>query len=189
MTLSIVQNWQTLKESVKFFTQSAYQFEQSLKETTSGAIETGITAYIADLVTQHPIFLRILQIFGWAVNHPIISLVVLLFVIAIAGSIFKGIIHLIETVSWSILKVPYQLIQALFKASFISLTKFGNRNLQKITSTQNSEYISEIIPVNTRIYQDKQQRLAEIHHRLEIIHKEQQQLLQEAAYLIGSEDV
>ncbi|AFZ59079.1 hypothetical protein H6G54_23330 [Anabaena cylindrica FACHB-243] len=178
----------TTLDQAKGSLEDSWQTATQIKNTTSETIENVITHSVKDLITQHPTFLWILQILGWASNHPIITLVILLFIIAFTWSIFKGIIHLIETASWSILKIPFQLIQALFKTIFLSLNKFGNFQLAKITDTNENNYISVVTPDGIT-YQNKQQRLAEISHRLESIQKEQQQLLQEAANLIGSETI
>ncbi|MBD2570349.1 hypothetical protein [Anabaena lutea] len=145
---------------------------------TGEYIQNTITSYLHKFATEEPIFLRLLQILGWAVNHPIISLVILLFVIAILWIIIKGIVRLIETASWSILKFPLKLIQSLIKVT--------NFTWKTITGNNNN---SESIAVNSlKIHhQHKQQRLTEIYRRLETIQEEQQQLLQEAAELIASE--
>jgi hypothetical protein len=210
LTKEVLTNWQILNNNVNSFNQSAQQFGQSLKATaqqttdqaintvtttlanswqtavqiknsTSGAIDNAISNSVNDFVTQHPAFLQFLQILGWANNHPIISLVIFIFLIASAGSIIKAIIRLIETVIWLIFKVPLQLIQALATTVFLSITKFVNLNLNK-----NIYPYKIITPVGTN-YQNKQQRLAEIYQRLETIQAEQQQLLKEAANLIESE--
>ncbi|WP_016949857.1 hypothetical protein [Anabaena sp. PCC 7108] len=152
---------------------------EHLENTTSEAIKNSIASYLHNLVAQQPIFLQLLQILGWVVNHPIISVVVLLFLIAILWSVIKGIVHLIETASWSIAKLPLKLIQSLIKVSFFTV--------KTITDNSNN---SKLISANSRkINQDKQQRLTEISHRLETIQKEQQQLLQEATEIINSQTI
>ncbi len=173
------------------YLENSWQRATKVKNTTSQVIENAITAYVNKLTTQHPTFLQFLQMLNWAVNHPIISLVILVFSITLTWSIIKGIIRLIETASWSILKVPLKLLQALIKAIYLTSPKFINKNWHKIPFTNNDNYASTVISVDTvnleNKYQDKQKRLAEISHRLELIHQEQQQLLQEAANLISSD--
>jgi replication fork clamp-binding protein CrfC len=135
---------------------------------TGEHIQNTITSYLHKFLTQQPIFLQLLQILGWAVNHPIISLVILLVLTAILWIIIKGIVRLIETASWSIIKFPLKLIQSLIKVSHLTL--------KNIISNNNN---SELIAVNSlKIHQHKQQRLTEIYRRLETIQQEQQQLLQ-----------
>lgn len=168
---------------------NSWQKATQFQNTTSQLIDNTITTYVNKLTTQHPTFLQFLQILNWAVNHPIISLVILLFVMALAWSIIKGIMRLIETASWSILKVPLKLLQVLIKAIYLSLAKFINNNWHKITFIHKNHQISQVLPLDQiyleNKYQDKQKRLAEISHRLDLIHQEQQQLLQEAAHLIS----
>jgi hypothetical protein len=173
------------------YLENSWQRATQVKNTTSQVIDNVITAYVNKLTTQHPTFLQFLQMLNWAVNHPIISLVILLFFIALAWSLIKGIIRLIETASCSILKVPLELLQVLIKAIYLSLAKFINKNWHNIPFTNKDNYASNVISVDTtnseNEYQDKQKRLAEISHSLELIHQEQQQLLQEAANLISSD--
>ncbi|WP_071190155.1 hypothetical protein [Trichormus sp. NMC-1] len=144
---------------------------------TGEHIQNTITSYLHKFFTQQPVFLQLLQILGWGVNHPIISLVIVLVFTAILGIIIKAIVRLIETASWSIIKFPLKLIQSLIKVSHFTLTTIKDNNNN-----------SELIAVNSlTIPQHKQQRLTEIARRLETIQEEQQQLLQEAAELIASE--
>lgn len=149
------------------------------------AIKNAIITNTKDLATQEPILLKFWQILSWAVNHPIISVVIFLFAIAFIWSIIKGIVRLIETASWSILKVPLKLLQFLLKSAIISLTKFVKRQ-PKITNQKN-DHIFTVTNVDTIICEDRKQQLLEISRRLELINKEQQQLLQEAANLIDSD--
>jgi hypothetical protein len=177
-------NWEQAKGSLAQSWQAAEQFQN----TTSTVIQTSITSVINDWLAQYPILTQLLQIFTWGTNHPIISLVILLLVIALVGSVIKAIVRLIETASWSILKVPLKLLQTLLKISFVYLTKLVNYVFEKIRDSQTSEPISTTIPVmKTIIYEDKQQRLAEISRRLDAIHLEQQALLKEAGEIIAAE--
>ncbi|WGV27583.1 hypothetical protein [Halotia branconii] len=202
----VLQRWQNIKdfvgENVDSLTNSAQQVRESLRETTtttleqswqtaeqvknttSGVVQSAIVASFDDWLIQHPAFLQLLQILGWAANHPIISLVILLFGIALVWSIIKAIMRLIEQASWSILQVPLRLIQVLIKAIVLSLLKISSFTIQKIKGTQTTDNLSTN---SLTIYQSKQQRLAEISSRLEVIKQEQNELLQEAADLISSD--
>ena len=171
VTTSLEQTWQT---AGKF------------KSTTSGAVKDAMASSVSDWLTQHPIFFRLVQILGCATNHPIISIVILLFAIAIIWSIIKAIVRLVETASWSILQVPLKLLQALFKVSFLSLTKVGSIAVKRITSAE-TDNLPALLPENFQ--PNKQQRLAEISSRLEAIQKEQHELLQESADLIASDTI
>ncbi|MHC5768655.1 MAG: hypothetical protein ACYTXI_24140 [Nostoc sp.] len=172
VTTSLEQTWQT-----------AEQF----KNTTSGAVKDAMVSSASDWLTQHPIFFRLVQMLSWATNHPIISVVILLFALALLWSIIKAIVRLIETASWSILKVPLKLLQALIKVSFLSLTKVGSFAIQRITGAKITDNLPTLLPENFQ--PNKQQRLAEISSRLEAIQKEQNELLQEAADLIAADTI
>ena len=167
--------------------EETWQTAEQFKSTTSGAVKGAIASSASDWLTQHPIFFRLVQVLGWATNHPIISVVILLFVIALIWSIIKAIVRLIETASWSILQVPFKLLQALIKVSFLSVTKFGSFAVQRMTATETIDNLPALLPENFQ--PNKQQRLAEISYRLEAIQKEQNELLQEAADLIASDTV
>lgn len=170
VTTSLEQTWKTAEH---------------LKSTTSGAMEAAISSSFNDWLTEHPVILRLIQIVSWAANHPIISVVILLFALALLWSIIKAIVSLIEKASWSILKFPVKLLQALVKFSFLSLTEVSNFVVQKTKTTQATDNLSVLLPDNLSI--NKQVRLAEITSRLEVIKKEQQELLEEAANLIASD--
>ena len=164
----------------------SWQTAEQFKSTTSGAVKTALASSASDWLTQHPVVFRLVQILNWAANHPIISLVILVFALALLWSIIKAIVRLIETASWSILKVPIKLIQALIQVSFLSLVKVGSFGVQRIIATQTTE-IPALPPESFQ--PNKQQRLAEISNRLEAIQKEQNELLQEAADLIAADTI
>ena len=167
--------------------EETWQTADKFKSTTSGAVKDAIASSASDWLTQHPILFRLVQILGWATNHPIISIVILLFAIALIWSIIKAIVRLIETASWSILKVPLTLLQTLIKVSFLSLTKVGSLAVQRMTATKTIDNLPALLTENFQ--PSKQQRLAEISSRLEAIQREQHELLQEAADLIATDTI
>lgn len=93
----------------------------------------------------------------WATNHPIVSLIIILFTFAIAWSLIKAIGRLVEAAGFSILQAPFKFGQVLIKVS--TKKKAGGEK--------------------------NKQRLAEISTRLEAIQNEQNELLQEAAAIIA----
>jgi hypothetical protein len=167
--------------------EQSWQTAEQFKSTTSGAVKTVLASSASDWLTQHPIFFRLVQILGWGANHPIISVVILLFGLALLWSIIKGIVRLIETASWSILQVPIKLLPALIKVSFLSLIKASSFAVKQITGAKKTDNLAVLLPENFQ--PNKQQRLAEISRRLEAIQKEQNELLQEAADLIASDTI
>lgn len=180
----------TTLEQAKGSLEQSLQSAEQIKHTTSVALQTAIASGMNDWLAQHRLFFRLFQILAWATNHPIISFVILLFILALMWSIIKAIIRLIETASWKILQVPLKLSQALIKVSYLYFSKLVNLAVQKSKVSLPTEKITFLLPEHpTNINQEKQQRLAEISSRLEAIHKEQNELLQEAADLIALDTV
>ena len=62
-------------------------------------------------LSQYPWVFQILEIFTWGINHPVRGVIILLFTIAVFWSIIKAIVKVIETASWSILKIHLILLQ------------------------------------------------------------------------------
>lgn len=181
---AINSNFGQAKNSLEQTLQAAEQIPSS----TSSAIQTAISSSISDWLTEHSPIWRLLQILGWAINHPIISLIILLFALAILGSIIKAIVRLIETASWSILQVPFRLILVVLKFVFLSFAKIGSFVFQKITAQKITNQLAALPPASAELIPaDKQERLAIIAARLAQIHKEQQELLKEAAELLAAE--
>ena len=178
----VTQHWQIVKNGVNNFTQSVqqkatqttdntkaylenhWQNVEKITDNTSEVIQKNINTTIHDFLSQYPWFFQILEIFTWGINHPVRGVVISLFTIAVLWSIIKAIVKIIETASWSIFKIPFILFQKILKSLWIKFARFG------------------IFPI--RKTHSKQQRLAEISQRLEVIHNEQQALLQEAAKLM-----
>ncbi|WP_066424450.1 hypothetical protein [Anabaena sp. 4-3] len=208
MSTEVLQSWQTVVNSAQQFGESLQetatktidhakgyvdqnlQVADQFKATTSTAIQTAISASIHDWLVQHPGFLRLVQILAWGTNHPIISLIILLFGLTLIWSIIKAIMRLIETASWSILQVPLKLIVAFIKVSFLSLSKLGIFAFKNFTHNQTIDNTPDLLSPNYQTFTpDKQQRLAEISRRLDEIQQEQKELLQEAASLIADDKI
>ncbi|MBE9230917.1 hypothetical protein IQ231_04245 [Cuspidothrix issatschenkoi LEGE 03284] len=188
----VTQHWQIVKNGVHNFIQSVqqkatqttdntkaylennWQNVEKITNNTSEVIQKNINTAIHDLFSQYPWFFQILEVFTWGINHPVRGLITLLFTIALLGSIIKAIVKVIETASWSILKIPLILLQKLLKSLWMTLIQLGIFGIGKVKTNQFNN--------------NRQQRLAEISQRLEVIHNEQKGLLQEAAKLMKSEN-
>lgn len=144
-----------------------------------------------DFLNQNRSIFQLAQIIGWAANHPIISFVILLFILAILGSIIKAIARLIESASKSILQVPLNLVLAVIRFGLSSFTQISNLAIKKLADSHTSNNNIPILPPEN--YQDihieKQQRLQEISQRLAEIQKEQNELFQEAAELLATSKI
>ncbi len=174
-------------DSVKSMTDAYRDVSEAItqtKNTASDAMQTAFAASVSDWLQAHPVAFRLVQMILWGVNHPIWSLIILLFAIALALIIIKAIGRLIEFASLSILRVPLKLIQGFFKVSFISFSQISN-----LASTQlfGAKIIDNILPPTTIPQVEKPQRLAEISTRLAALQHEQNQLLEEIAVLMTAD--
>ena len=167
--------------------QAKGSFEENLPQIS---VQTVVNSSVADWFEQHPAFMGIIRFLNWTASHPIVSLIVLVFSLAILWSLIKAIGRLIETASLSILKVPLKLLGSLIKYCWRSLGKFRAFATNKYTDTKTINKNSEL-QLNNNTYQiissNKQQRLKDISARLEEIQVEQQKLLKEAADILDEQ--
>ena len=149
----------TAKDSLEQTLRKADQ----LSSATSNTVQTAISDSVSEWLQVHPVVFRLVQLLLWATNHPIVSLLTLLFTVAFAWSLIRALGRLIEMAGWSLLKAPFKLSQVLIGVSAKSMVKGieGEKN---------------------------HLRLAEISIKLEAIQKEQNELLTEAAALLASSD-
>ncbi|MDJ0773799.1 MAG: hypothetical protein QNJ49_10305 [Mastigocoleus sp. MO_167.B18] len=188
---------QVTDKFVNKFTATTEQAKDSLGNTFQIAIDSSFGHFL----DQHPAFFKLTQIFVWGVNHPIISVIVIIFAIALIFSFIKAIVRLIESASLSIIRLPLQLLQAGLKLSFLYLNKlikllfikFKYKHIPDSLSKQNiniSNNQAILAAVGKKVVSsEKQQRLKEISSRLADIQEEQHQLLHEAASILNTEPV
>lgn len=149
----------TAKDSLEQTLRTADQ----LSSATSNTVQTAISDSVSEWLQAHPVVFRLVQLLLWATNHPIVSLIILLFTVAFAWSLIRALGRLIEMAGWSLLKAPFKLSQVLIGVSAKSMVKVREGEKNHL-------------------------RLAEISTKLEAIHKEQNELLTEAAALLASSD-
>lgn len=167
------------------FQTTTQQAKDTLTKTTAKAVkavdvQSAIASSTSDWLQNHPAILHLVQILIWATEHPIISSIILLFVIAIAWSLIKAIGHLIDKIATSLLQAPLKLIQVAF-ISMISML----RNLGLLLN-QPAKPLSLQQETHT-IIKDKYQQLAEISTRLEAIQQEQNELLETLKEIIETD--
>jgi hypothetical protein len=135
---------------------------------------------------SHPTIERWLQILNWAVNHPIISVIILLFIIAIAWSLIKSIGRLLESFWLSVLQIPLKLGYFLIQMSWRSLHKLAPR-LRLKSPQDRVEGMQVLSAVDTQVNSlERSQRLLEISARLAVLHQEQNELMQEALAILDA---
>ena len=143
---------------------------------------------VSEWLQAHPAVSRLVQLLLWAANHPILGVVIFILVVALAFSLIKALGRLMEILGLSILKAPFKMLQVLLGVSFQSAGKFGGLAVKHLPVAKNAEQpaLQNASPQPTQ--KDKQQRLAEISSRLEAIGLEQNELLQEVAAILASEE-
>ncbi|WP_143288125.1 hypothetical protein [Calothrix rhizosoleniae] len=147
------------------------------------AIAYSMNSWLQD----NPGIFRLLHFLDWSVHHPIISLILLVFVIAILASIIKAIIRLIETASWSIIQIPLKLLLAVLQLIWLLITKVSRLIIYNVNQTAKTDSLPTLEPTDSSIIAtDKQKRLAEISQRLTELKQEQEELLQEVTILVAA---
>lgn len=170
--------YNSLEQAKGILTDTAQQAQDTLTEAHQAInvnVQSAIASSAHDWLINHPQVLRLLEILIWGTNHPIISIIILLFAIALFWSLIKAIGRFIETLATSLLQAPLKLSQALLKFSANTLGKLG--------ATFNQSPQTQIVLQDPKLI--KQQRLAEISTKLAAIQQEQNQLLQEVAEIIA----
>lgn len=173
-----VVQWQQAKDFVNVTTSNFQAATKEFKDTSSEIVQNAIAQGFASSVTNwlqaHPVVFRTFNTMIWAIDHPIISFVVIIITIAIALSIFKAFNRLLEMIGLSILQAPFKLIESGFKLGQLSIQ-------QQFTNKNTSDNHASIV-----ISQNSQQRLAEISQRLKVLQKEHNELLQEATIILAT---
>lgn len=150
---------------------------EQLKHATSDAMANAIASSTHDWLQAHPVALQSTNIILWAIDRPIISLVLLLIASAIAISIIKAINRLLEIAALSLLKAPFWLSQSLIKLGW----QGGSATVNHWFALKEAENLpATVVAV-------QEQRLGEISTRLKELQQEHDELLQELIAIVGSE--
>lgn len=182
---------QSTENTINKVNQTLEQARDSLEQNLPQvSVKDVINSSLADWLETHPAFLRVINLLNWAASHPIVSLIIIIFSLAILWNLVKLIGRLIEKASLSILQVPLKLFQLLIKYAWSSLIKFTNFVKNQYKSTNHINKSSKLQLYNNTAYQlipyNEQQRLKDISARLEAIQIEQQELLKEAANILDN---
>lgn len=179
----------TVSQAIAKVTTTTQVAADSLADKAIAPITSTQTTLFQSWLESHPTVERSLQIFNWAVNHPIIGVIILLFLIAIAWSLIKSIGRLLENFWLSVLQIPLKLGYFLIQFSWRSLHKLAPRLMLKFPRTQAEQM--QILPASdTQINSTEgSQRLLEISARLAVLNQEQNELIREALAILGSTQI
>lgn len=178
----------TVNAAAKNSLEQTLQKADQVNNFTSNAMQTAISNSVSEWLQAHPTILRLMQVLIWATNHPLVSLVIFIFVVAIAWSLIKALARLFEQASLSLLQAPLKLVQFLITVSAKFLGKFSGLASNQLAINNTGTTVSQL---SNSILEDKnkQQKLAEISTRLKAIQTEQNQLLQEIATILASDEL
>jgi len=144
---------------------------------------------VIDWLENNPLVLRLLQLILWGIDHPIWGLIILLILLALLWNLFKGFSDFVAMIARELMQAPMKLVRFFWGVSTKSMQQVGNLAIKQLTGKKITE-LPALPPAKSQIVQiNKQQRLAEISTRLDQIQKEQNELLQEVASLLGGEKV
>ncbi|MEG3833123.1 MULTISPECIES: hypothetical protein [unclassified Microcoleus] len=153
----------------------------NMSDAASNAIQSAINGNIKDWIYSHPLVF-------WLVNHPLVSLaILLLFILSILG-FFQALGSLFAKGWLFILQSPVKFMQGVLSFGSKSVSNFGGVAVNSLVS-KNLEYNNnsalQVRGVESNSL-ESQERLANILTRLEAIRQEQNQLLQEASAILGN---
>ncbi|OKH22462.1 hypothetical protein [Chroogloeocystis siderophila] len=168
------------------------QAKDTLTETTGKAvkavdIQSAIASSISNWLQDHPAILHLVQILIWATEHPIISFILGLFVIAITWSLIKAIGRLIDEIATTLLQAPLSILRNAFIFFANSLGNLGKLALNKLPHNQAAEQLA-LQQTSSIVIKDKHQQIVEISNRLEAIQQEQNELLKALMEILASDE-
>jgi len=179
----------TVSQALDRVTATTQSAADSLADKAIAPIASTQTTLFQSWLESHPTMERSLQILNWAVNHPIIGVIILLFSIAIAWSLIKSIGRLFENFWLTVLQIPLKVGYFLIRVSWRSLQKLAPRLRLKLPQTQGDRM--QILPASEAQINSPQssQRLLEISARLAVLNQEQNELIREALTILGSTQI
>ncbi len=135
------------------------------------SIEHAITNYFTQWLLTHPYL-------AWLISHPLPGVGLGLLTIFAVGGLLKAIGRGFEQVWLFLLRTPFKLLQPIFRLIWRSVLRiFGHNN------SSGSQLESPVIPTT------QPEQIDQILDRLQTLHQEQQQLVDELAQLVGSTSV
>ncbi len=168
------------------------QKAEKLNRVASDSIQTAMGSLVHEWmdsakvwIDSHPLIFWMVQVMRWAIDHPILALVIALLVIFTLSSLLKALGRLVERAWISVLRAPLKLGQLLIGASSKSLSRLGGLKPQQLLNQQSEERLGFQAGSPEPSKHEQTERLADILIRLEEISQEQNQLLQEVAAIVA----
>lgn len=162
--------------------QTAERLNVAAAESVQGAMNSFVREWVDSIrvwIDSHPAAFWAVQTMLWAIDHPIRALGVLLLLVFIIQRLLKALSYLVERALVFLLQAPFKFGRFLLQASAGFLGRLRGK-----------EAASELEALSFELTQNTQkERLATILTRLEVIRQEQNQLLQEVAVIVASDEL
>jgi hypothetical protein len=135
------------------------------------SIEHAVSNYFTHWLLVHPYL-------AWVIAHPLLGVGLGLLTIFAFGGLFKAIGRGFEQVWLFLLKTPFKLFQPIFRLIWRSVLRiFGHNN-------SSGEQVESTVNQNAQ-----PEQIDRILDRLQTLHQEQQNLVDELATLVGATSV
>ncbi|MBD2304585.1 hypothetical protein H6G17_03510 [Chroococcidiopsis sp. FACHB-1243] len=179
----------TFSHTIARITTTTQDAAGSLADKAIAPIASTQAIVFQSWLEAHPTVERSLQVLNWAIERPIISVIILLFVIAIVWSLIKSIGRLFEKFCLSVLQMPLRLGHFLIQMSWRSLHLLSARFILKRPQKQLER--THVLPTSDVAinYTDQHQRLLEISAKLALLNQEQNDLMREALSILSSNQI
>lgn len=179
----------TVSHAIAQMTTTTQEAADSLADKAIAPIASTQATLFQSWLEAHPTVARSLQVLNWATEHLIISVIILLFVLAIAWSLIKSIGRLFENFWLSVLQIPLKLGYFLIRASWRSLHHLSARFILKRPQKQLERM--HVLPVSDLVINsiEPHQRLLEISAKLALLNQEQNELIREATSILNSTQI
>ncbi|MEG4225872.1 hypothetical protein QUA35_24225 [Microcoleus sp. N9_B2] len=168
-------------EKAKASLEDSLNKAENMSGAASDALQSAIHATVTDWIDSNPVIF-------WLVNHPLISLaVILLFVFIILG-FFQALSRFFAGGWLFLLQSPVKFMQRVLSVGYKSVSKVGGVAVNSLVSKNSEDKNNsglQLRGVESNSW-ESQERLANILTRLEAIRQEQNQLLQEASAILGN---
>ncbi|AFZ03816.1 hypothetical protein [Calothrix sp. PCC 6303] len=170
--------WRKFRSSTNAMIEQSQQVGLLLQESINQATNQSLENFIQ----KYPLISKLLQFLTWISNHPLLGILLILFILILMTSLVRAFVRLIESISLSLLRSPLKwtwlLAQYIFKSISIFFEQIINKNSDK-------SLIQEAILESQNLEQTRQQRLIEISQKLTRLQIEQGELLEEASKLLN----
>jgi len=181
-------------EEGKVFLGDRLQGADNLSNSVSTKLENAIATVIERQmntvnlwIDAHPTVSWLTQALLWGINHPILSLVILIFALVILRQFIKALGSFVEQAILWIVKAPFKLVQFLFSLISKPLSKSRANELESTQLEDNVLALSSSMPAS--ISYEHKERLRNILRRIEVLKEEQDELLQEVKSILALDDL